>query len=673
MQASGRVCLSEGVQADNRWVYSCTLQRIRPHRMSETLPKYPLQGTSLEAAMSAKRKGKRPTSRLVLEGSREPLARQRADAPGVKKLEASNGRMEETLVERKEELSLLKTAESLMRETGMDAGVKTEQDPPNDSVVKTEEADAGDMEEHALVRRRRSPPAVMEEEPHVNPQASPVRGQEGDSTVKTEKASLAAMEDPLDETRKAAKLESSLEEPTSEGPARLKATIQGVTFSKMGADDDPEAFLSTFESAATRALWPKEQWAMRVAPFLSEEAYAIYQSLPFYTAEDYDQLKEALLDHTSMIEETYRKKFRSVAFTAGSKPSMVAHRLQDLGRRWLKPEIRSPDDILERIIIEQFIKILPVQAGEWLTQQHVRTLDRAVQLVEGYLAGEAVGRASKAGSSNAWMPPWTQEPHAEDAGLINNYQEQIREHWAGILEPQEALFLKTKGKPLLDAEKEVGIRRWNRCHWRQRDHAQHKMGPSMEYENGVSNSAGSSNQNMSPTEGKEFPCTECGKNFSHAKYLHSHQHIHRGDKPYRCDECGKSFRESRKLITHQRVHTGERPFKCGDCGKGFSQVAHLSSHKRMHTGEKPYTCNECGNHFGHLSTLISHVLIHTGEKPYKCSVCEKGFRRLTDKRRHERTHTGEKPYKCSECGKSFNQSGSLYTHHRIHSIERITI
>ncbi|XP_078496392.1 uncharacterized protein LOC144752258 isoform X1 [Lissotriton helveticus] len=347
--------------------------------------------------MSAKRKGKRPTSRLVLEGSRVPLARQREDASGVKKLKASNGRMEETVVVRQEELSFFKTAESLLRELDADAGVKTEQNPLNNSVVKTEAAAIGDMQAH----------------PHVNPQASPVMDQQSDSTVKTEMASLGAMEDPLDETRETAKPESSLGEPTPEGPVRLQTTIQGVTLSKMGADDDPEVFLSAFESAATHALWPKEQWAMRVAPFLSEEAYAIYQSLPFYTAEDYDQLKEALLDHTSMIEESYRKKFRSVGFTAGSKPSMVAHTLQDLGRRWLKPEIRSPDDILERIIIEQFIKILPAQAAEWLTQQHVRTLDAAVQLVEGYLAGEAVGRTSKAGGSNAWMPSWTQEPQAE--------------------------------------------------------------------------------------------------------------------------------------------------------------------------------------------------------------------------------------------------------------------
>ncbi|KAJ1196369.1 hypothetical protein NDU88_000240 [Pleurodeles waltl] len=424
--------------------------------------------------MSAKRKGKRPTARLVLEERLEPPAGKIEDNRVVKKQEAPNGKMKDTQADKKEELSFLKTGKSLLREADENPDVRKEQDHLKDSVVKAENSAIGDKEEYSLTGRRRSPLGAMEEcslvgrrksplgdkeeHPLAKTECSLVRSQEGDSTVETEKASLDEMEDPQGETKKAAKLESSLEEPKLECPARPQTTIQGVTLSKMGPEDDPEAFLLAFESAALRALWPKEQWAMRVAPFLSEEAYAVYQSLPFYTAEDYDQLKEAILDHMSMIEETYRKRFRSVSFTAGTKPSMVAHKLQELGRRWLKPEIHSPDDILERVVIEQFIKILPVQAGEWLTQQHVRTLDRAVQLVEVYLAGEAVGRTSKAGSSNAWMPSWTQASHTEDAGLMNSYQEQIREHWAGILEPQEALFLKTKEKPLLGAGKEVSIR-----------------------------------------------------------------------------------------------------------------------------------------------------------------------------------------------------------------------
>ncbi|XP_069473379.1 uncharacterized protein [Ambystoma mexicanum] len=271
--------------------------------------------------------------------------------------------------------------------------------------VKKEAAPLIKMEVAPLVKMEAAPVAESQEAPSRKVKETPL-GALGEASIwKIEDTSGKVPGDPV--------LQTSPQGPQLERPPRPQTTIQGVTLTKMEPGDDPEVFLLAFESAASGALWPKEQWAMRLAPFLSEEAYAIYQALPFYTAEDYDQLKEAILDHMSMIEESYRKKFRSVTFTTGAKPRMVALHLRDLGRKWLKPEIRSPEEMLEHIVIEQFIKILPTQAAEWLTRQNVRTLDRAVQLVEGYLAGEAVGRACKEGTPKAWLSSWDGAQHTE--------------------------------------------------------------------------------------------------------------------------------------------------------------------------------------------------------------------------------------------------------------------
>ncbi|KAJ1196348.1 hypothetical protein NDU88_000219, partial [Pleurodeles waltl] len=171
-------------------------------------------------------------------------------------------------------------------------------------------------------------------------------------------------------------------------------TSPGIKLAKMEPRDDPESFLEAFEHEATCALWPKEVWPMCLAPFLSPEAQSVYQALPPSTAEDYDQVKEALLDHLHLGEERYQKQFRSFTYRAGARPLSVASQLEDLCHSWLKPHIRSATEIVELIIVEQFVQILPEAAREWLSHRRVKSLARAVQLIEGYLAEKHVHQAS---------------------------------------------------------------------------------------------------------------------------------------------------------------------------------------------------------------------------------------------------------------------------------------
>ena len=65
---------------------------------------------------------------------------------------------------------------------------------------------------------------------------------------------------------------------------------------KLGPDDDVEAFLETFEQVATREGWPEAQWACIVAPFLTGPAQQASQDLPPEQASQYRVLKQAAED-----------------------------------------------------------------------------------------------------------------------------------------------------------------------------------------------------------------------------------------------------------------------------------------------------------------------------------------------------------------------------------------
>uniref|UniRef100_A0A8C0KMH7 Zinc finger and SCAN domain-containing protein 5B-like n=1 Tax=Canis lupus dingo TaxID=286419 RepID=A0A8C0KMH7_CANLU len=137
--------------------------------------------------------------------------------------------------------------------------------------------------------------------------------------------------------------------------------------------------------------------------------------------------------------------------------------------------------------------------------------------------------------------------------------------------------------------------------------------------------------------------------------------------PTACSICKKRFRYKSQFYIHWRTHTGERPFKCDICSGGFMQPSDLRVHQRIHTGEKPYSCDLCLKTFTHDSTLRSHRRVHTKERPYPCEDCGKAFSHKGNLNVHRRTHSGIKPYMCQECNCAFRQLGTFKRHQKTHA------
>ncbi|MEE6524669.1 hypothetical protein FKM82_024256 [Ascaphus truei] len=103
-----------------------------------------------------------------------------------------------------------------------------------------------------------------------------------------------------------------------------------VLLRKMAPDEDPEAFLLTFERVAEAQGWATDRWATALAPLLIGEAQASYQGLPADQAMDYRQVKATIMDHLGLTPETYRQQVRNMKYTAKMRPRVLAQQLLDL-------------------------------------------------------------------------------------------------------------------------------------------------------------------------------------------------------------------------------------------------------------------------------------------------------------------------------------------------------
>ncbi|XP_039113486.1 zinc finger protein 2 homolog isoform X2 [Hyaena hyaena] len=425
-----------------------------------------------------------------------------------------------------------------------------------------------------------------------------------------------------------------------------------------------------------------------------------------------------LLDDQPPAWEGFRRRFRGFRYPEAEGPREALRRLRELCRQWLRPETHSKEQILELLVLEQFLTILPAGLQARVREQQPESGDEAVTVLEDLDRKRNVSACALEQeillqtvtlqtlgeeSSYTWVqPPVVQfkgkgpEPQEGDGGvrtdnvMLDVKQELCEEtepcgkgsdgrdgalsphtKYTGDREPGGSVEMEDGGAPgrkaytCEECRKTFtwtgGLHIHRRTHMGEKPYSCTECGKSF-----IRRAELSQHQGLHGKE-KPYHCQECGKGFSQKAGLFQHLKIHSGEKPYRCSKCGRCFSRRSVLTKHQSIHTGEK--ECTDCGKAFCRSSDLTEHQRFHK-EKPYECNECGKTFRQRSHLIEHQRIHSEEKPYECKVCGKAFTQYAGLNQHQRIHTGEKPFECPVCGRAFSRTSELIIHHRIHSGEK---
>ncbi|XP_060094642.1 zinc finger protein 397-like [Heteronotia binoei] len=493
--------------------------------------------------------------------------------------------------------------------------------------------------------------------------------------------------------------------------------------------DDAKAFLASFEQVAVACRWPKEEWAAHLLPALSGEAKQAYSRLDSRDREDYGKVKVAILRGDAMSREKSRQHFRHFCYQEAEGPRGTYSRLQELCRRWLKVERHSKEQIIEFLILEQFLIVLPPEVQNWVRERGPETCSQAVALAEEFLQRQREAEQQQLQVT----PPFEEvvlrfcEPEPVPAGHANRQL-----HWEAKEEPgsRDAAVLGTKGWMSLEggegyaAEDPEQLRLHGTSAWRGGENVtqfcqpentprtQQETRPVQEVDaslpfggsfqdleedasqrrvhTDVWNASGNdrrinlqeiSDQAESPRGAKE--------NLSQGQQLVESSKILHGPKMPQENQlrniagkstfCGmrKEILDDTSLLPKPKTFPvmgtalkqnseGETPYQCAECGKCFGRKKHLNVHQKTHIGNTLYDCSACEKRFAWISDLTRHQRIHTGEKPYACPLCGRQFSSHSSLINHRKTHGGERPFQCPDCGKRFVCKSHLTRHQRVH-------